>query len=290
MKFFKKHKILILFVILILSSSFFVFSAFSQNNQKENDILKVIFLDVGQGDAIYIEAPNGAQMLIDSGADRDILKNLSKVMPYGDKSIDMIVLTHPDKDHIGGFSDVLNNYEVGSVLESGNTSNTQVYKRLITNIENKKIKRILARRGLIINLDKNYNIYFEVLFPDRDVSTWESNDASIVGRVVYGEQSFLLTGDGTLATEHILIKNENYNLASTVLKLGHHGSKTSSGENFLKFVNPSFAIISAGENNSYGHPHKEVLDRLQTLGIPYLATYDESTIVCISNMITIDCK
>jgi competence protein ComEC len=201
-------------------------------------------------------------------------------MPLFDKSIDILVVTNPDKDHIGGLVEVLNNYKVSMVLEPGTIPSTLIYKNLEKEILENKIVKKNAKRGMHIILDEKKNIYFDILFPDRDVNNWETNDGSIVGRLVYGNKSFMLMGDATKYTENLIKWNENsQNLKSTVLKLGHHGSHTSSSLLWLETVNPDVAIISAGENNRYGHPHKEILDSLNSLKIPYLLTYKEGNIV-----------
>ncbi len=247
---------------------------------KESNILKVVFLDVGQGDAIYIEAPNGRQMLVDAGANSAVLSALSEVMPFADRSIDLVLATHTDADHIGGFPLILDSYEVGQVIENGGTSDTLIYKSFQDQIAKHKITKTIGKKGNRIILDKEKNIYFDILFPDRDISKMESNDASIVGRLVYGEQSFLLTGDATKFTENILIRSNSIEaLQADVLKLGHHGSHTSSSELFLEKVNPDVTIISAGKNNRYGHPHKDVLSMLSKLQIPYKATYEEGNLI-----------
>jgi competence protein ComEC len=265
---------LIILIILTASIWFLVF-------QHKNNYLKVVFLDVGQGDAIYIEAPNGRQMLIDGGPDATLLASLAKVMPFADRSIDIILATHPDMDHIGGFPLLLDNYKVTSIIENGTVSTTAVYESLEEKITKKKINKIIAHRGMHVILDEKKNIYFDILFPDgRDISNFDSNDASIVGKLVYGNESFMFTGDAPLYTENLIEWNEkDSTLKSDVLKLGHHGSRTSSSALWLEKVNPKIAIISAGKNNRYGHPHQELLDRLASLHIPFLSTADLGNII-----------
>jgi competence protein ComEC len=266
---------LIILVILTISIWGFLFK-----NNNHSKYLKVVFLDVGQGDAIYIEAPNGKQMLIDGGPDATLLSRLSKVMPFADRSIDMILATHGDMDHIGGFPLLLDNYKVKNIIENGATSDSKIYSSLEDKIKKKKINKIIAQRGMHIILDNKRNIYFDVLFPDRDISNFESNDGSIVGKLTYGENSFMMTGDATTYTENLIGWNENdTTLDADVLKLGHHGSRTSSGISWLEKVNPEVAIISVDKNNKYGHPHKEILDRLASLHIPFLRTSDLGNIV-----------
>lgn len=278
MKHVKKNLSYILIVLLILSSIFIWYLVF--NKKIETDYLTVAFLDVGQGDAIYIEAPNGKQMLVDAGPSGVVLQRLAEVMPYGDRSIDIVLATHSDMDHIGGFPFVFNNYKVSDIIENGVVVNTDIYKNLDKEISKNKVREIIARRGMRIILDKKRNIYFDILFPDQDVSDFEFNDGSIVGRLVYGAESFMLTGDATTYTENLIKWNEVANsLKSQVLKLGHHGSKTSSSFLWLEEVDPNLVIISAGKYNKYGHPHQEILDRLKKLNIPYLATYEKGNII-----------
>ncbi len=253
----------------------------SSSEVTQNTYLKVAFLDIGQGDSIYIEAPNGKQMLIDGGPNDVVLSRLAQVMPFGDRSIDLVVATHADADHIGGLASVVEQYNVPRVILNGASSDTQTFKHLKDVIKKNNVEEIIARRGMHVLLDPDRNIYFDILFPDRDVSKWkETNDGSIVGKLVYGNESFMLTGDATKYTENLIMQNESpETLHSQVLKLGHHGSKTSSSELWLEKVAPDTAIISAGLHNRYGHPNKEVLDLLSKLRIPYIATYDKGTII-----------
>lgn len=244
-----------------------------------SSILKVAFLDVGQGDSIYIEAPNGATMLVDGGRDDRVLGKLAKVMPYGKKRIDAVIATHPDADHVGGLIPVMDNFQVGAMVYSGKSSNTKTYHDIETRMT--KIPHVLARTGMQIVLDQAHGVYFDILYPDHDVSgVKETNDASIVGQLVYGNERFMLTGDAPLDIEYHLMETvPKSKLQSTVLKLGHHGSRTSSSEAWLETIHPEYAIVSAGKNNRYGHPHKEVIDRLHTLMIPVLSTITLGTIV-----------
>lgn len=265
---------------------FILFYFFKINNK--NDYLKVVFLDVGQGDAIYIESPNGKQILIDGGPDAKLLSSLSKIMPFADRSIDMVMFTHPDMDHIGGLPVLLDNYTVSNIIENGSFSDSDVYTSLEEKIKSNKINKIIAKKGTRIVLDKEKNIFVDILFPDRDPNTLESNDASIVAKLIYGDTSFMFTGDASIYTENQLWWNEqDTTLDSDVLKLGHHGAKTSSSILWLMKVTPDIAIISSGKNNRYGHPNKEVLDRLDDLEIPYLKTSDEGNIIFKSDGVKI---
>lgn len=250
----------------------FFISIFIWNIDIDNEYLEVTFLNVGQGDSIFIEAPNGNQMLIDGGANKAVLRKLGDVMPFYDRSIDVVLATHPDKDHIGGLPHVLDRYKVDYFLESGAVNETGVYKAL-----KERTNPILARRGMKIYLDSD--VVVEILFPDRDVSGVESNTSSIVARIMYGNTSFLLTGDSPKSIEKYLVSIDN--LDSDVLKVGHHGSKTSSDVSFIEEVSPELVIISAGKDNRYGHPHQEVLDLFAGIGV--LSTYESGNISIFSD-------
>jgi len=276
MKNFNKNYKWYLLATLLIINIFIWLAVFSENR---GDFLTVAFLDVGQGDAIFIEAPNGNQILIDGGPNKKVLSELSAVMPFYDRSIDMVIASHPDKDHIAGLPEVLNKFSVDVVMESGVSSGTAVYKEFETIIKNKNITKILARQGMKVWLDKKNNIYLEILFPNRDTNGWDTNVASIVARLVYGSSSFMLTGDSPQNIEKYIVSFYGRKLRSNVLKLGHHGSRTSTSELFLGSISPQYAIISVGENNRYGHPHKETMDLITKFGIPFLETSKEGTII-----------
>ncbi|MEK7150287.1 MAG: ComEC/Rec2 family competence protein [Patescibacteria group bacterium] len=239
-------------------------------------VLKVSFLDIGQGDAIFIEAPNGNQVLIDGGSNKAVLKELGKVMPFYDRTIEAVIATHPDKDHIGGLIEVLKNYRTDFVMEPGVSSDTGAFQELEKTIKEKNLPKILARRGMSLSLGEG--VYLNILFPDRDNEDWETNTASIVTKLTYGDTSFLLTGDSPIAIEKYLSMIDGKNLKSDVLKAGHHGSRTSTSESFASLVSPEYAVISAGKDNRYGHPHKEVLDILEKIKATILKTYELGTI------------
>ncbi len=247
--------------------------------EDRHGVLTVAFLDVGQGDAIYIEAPNGNQLMIDGGPPKVVLSALRNVMPFYDRSIDMLLVTNPDADHIGGFIDLLNNFKIREVVLPGTRSSSATYVELQKAIVDKNVPDVLARRGQIIWLDKKRGVGFHVLFPDRDVSAWATNDGSVVGRLVYGNTSVMFTGDSPQKIERYLVSLDGKNLASDVLKVGHHGSRTSSSEEFVGFVSPVYATISVGAGNTYGHPHQETLDTLNKFGVKIFRTDRMSTVV-----------
>ncbi len=244
--------------------------------QTTNRELRVSFLNVGQGDSIFIEAPNGNQMLIDGGSGKVVLSELGQVMSWSDRFIDVVVATHPDADHIGGLYFVLDRFQIGALLEPGVLAGTQTYQRLESRLASHQVPKILARRGMKVILDKD--VTFTVLYPDQDTTKMETNDASIVGRLEYKGNSFYLNGDSPLKVENYLAKRDGDQIRSTVLKVGHHGSRTSTGQSFLEVVNPVYAVISAGKNNRYGHPHPEVVEKLENKNIKILSTAEDGRI------------
>lgn len=278
MEYIKKNLTVVILGILLLVNVFVWYAVFLE---QRSGILTVAFLDVGQGDAIFIEAPNGNQVLIDGGPNKSVLRQLGGVMPFYDRSIDMVVATHPDKDHTGGLPAVLEKFRVAVFVEPGVRSGNGIYGAIMNITEKKDIKKILAKRGERIFLDKN--VYIDVLSPDRDTYGWETNTASVVLRLVYGNTSFVFSGDAPKKIEEYIVALGGDGLSANVLKLGHHGSRTSTSQVFLSAVDPQIAIISAGKNNKYGHPHKEVMDMLKQFEIPTLVTYDEGTIVIESD-------
>jgi competence protein ComEC len=261
------------FLGLMLAATFFVwYAVFAESRQG----LEIDFLDVGQGDAIFIQAPNGNQVLVDGGPNNAALRELSKVMPFYDRSIDMVIESHPDSDHINGLVGVLRRYKTDLLMESGVESENVAYQELKNLIREKNIQYVFTRRGMRVNLDNG--LYLDILFPDRDVSGWDTNNASIVAKLVYANNSFLLTGDSPDKIEKFLVSLDGNRLGSNVLKVSHHGSRTSTSEMFLGYVQPDYAVISVGKDNKYGHPHQETLDRLSQFQIPILRTDEKGTI------------
>jgi competence protein ComEC len=229
--------------------------------------LHVAFLDVGQGDAILITTPAGQQVLVDGGpSPSDLTSALGKEMPFWDRSIDLLVMTHPDADHISGLVEVLERYEVDSWLDNGRPDDDATYGECMALIEEAEVERHTVRGG--DSLDLGQGIVLEVLHPPAELmrgTEADGNANSLVLRLVWGEADFLLTGDIGGEAERVLLKS-GQGLSADVLKVAHHGSGGSSDEEFLKAVAPSYAVISVGEENKYGHPDEGVLERLAELG------------------------
>lgn len=239
-------------------------------------VLSVTFLDVGQGDAILIETPDGVQMLIDGGPNASVLPELAATLPWFDHTIDVIIGTHPDKDHIGGLVDVLKKYQVDTIITTENTGETTTAEKYHDMLMGEKAVVMMARTGQVYTLGASTTV--KIFSPAADPSMLESNTASIVAQVRYGEIEFLLSGDAPSSIENYLVETFGVQLKSEVLKLGHHGSKTSSSENFLTAVSPLFTVVSSGRDNSYGHPAKEVVERVNELSIPLVNTAEEGRI------------
>lgn len=266
--------VLTAFSVAVWSPSYFESAELSQN-------LEVHFLDIGQGDAIFIETPDGIQVLVDGGRDSTVIRRLGEQMSFSDRTIDLVVGTHPDSDHIGGLVDVLERYEVKSVLmtENKGKSNAAIeYERLVQ-AEGATIN--FARKGQLFKLGASTTL--EVLWPETDPTTMESNASSIVLKLTYGQTAFILTGDSPKQIEEYLVLAYGEHLKANVLKVGHHGSRTSASELFLDEVNPEFAVLSYGANNRYGHPHVEVTDMLFNHGIETLSTAEEGTMTFLSD-------
>src|SRR3989344_2748869 len=274
----KKYGLLILVAILILVNIFL----FRLDLQSSNKDLTFAMLDVGQGDALFIESPTGTQIIFDAGSAHKVLGPLRKVISPFDKSIDAMVITNPDADHIGGFVDVFKNYKVEKVFESGTWNDSKTFQNLKMEIKNQNIPNILLKKGMRLNIGGGAVI--DILFPDRDVSAWAPNNGSIVARLSYGSTSIMLTGDSTTTTEKIILEEfSKTQLASTILKVGHHGSRTSTSFDFVQAVSPTYVFISNGKNNKYGHPHQETLDTLTLFGAKIFRTDLLGTIVMKSN-------
>lgn len=259
----KKHQFKILIGLFVIAIAVWVFN-FQETNGK---FLKVKFLDVGQGDAEFIETPDRKQVLIDGGPDLSVLEKLGKAMPFYDRYIDLIILSHPEADHLNGLIEVVKRYNIGAIIMTGIFRNTDQYREFLNIIKNKKIPIYLAKSGG--EIDFRNNIKMDILYPLDNLKgkiLSDSNNTSIVAKLVYGNFEALFTGDIEKSTENKLI-NSDADLNADVLKIAHHGSKTSTTDNFLKAINALVAVIEVGKDNQYGHPHQEVLERLKNLQI-----------------------
>lgn len=249
----------------------------------KNDNLKIYFFDVGQGDAIFIELPDKRQILIDGGPNGKVVEKLNRVMPFWDKKIDIMIATHADADHLAGLVPTLLHYDLETIIWNGIEAGTKVFQEWKEAADAEGAEIIIARCCTRFTLLED--AFFEVLYPfspllegemkeGQDVSqiplnpsflrggtALGQNNYSLVIRFVYGKDSFLFTGDIERQVEYE-IAAQNFHIKSDILKIPHHGSKTSSSELFLEKVKPQIAVISAGRNNIYDHPHEAILQRL----------------------------
>lgn len=232
--------------------------------------LLVTFFDVGQGDSIFVENA-GNQILIDGGPGDRILSKLGREMPFWDRSIDLLILTHPHADHLDGLLEVLKRYDVGIVLESGVEHSIPEYREWRELLEKKSVQIVVASAGQKIDLGGG--AVLDILSPFENYSgrsVKNPHDANVSAQLHYGSTTVLLMGDAEKSLEMRLLyesRNSKFiNLNSDVLKVGHHGSKTSSSEEFLQAVSPDITIIQVGRKNRYSHPTQEVLDRLAAVG------------------------
>jgi beta-lactamase superfamily II metal-dependent hydrolase len=237
--------------------------------------LKVHFIDVGQGDATLLQGPDFT-IVIDAGR-----HDRSDVVPYlksaGVKSIDLLIGTHPHADHIGQFPQVIEAFPVGEVWLSGDTTTTRTFESAIDAIEASDAGYHEPRAGETFNFG---SARIEVLNPDH--LTGELHEGSIGVRIVYGSFTVLFTGDAEAETEMAILARK-YDVNALILHLGHHGSSTSSSAEFLKAVNPEVAVYSAAKDNSYGHPHEVVLERLRQMGVQIYGTDVNGTIMVITD-------
>jgi competence protein ComEC len=242
--------------------------------------LHVAFLDVGQGDAALITTPQGQQILVDGGPSPAALTSaLGREMPFWDRSLDLVIMTHPDADHITGLTEVLDRYRVDGWLDNGRPDDDALYAQCISELEAGSVTRQVVRAG--DRLELGSGIVLEVLHPQPELMVGteaDANNNSVVLRLVWGQASFLLTGDIEAEAEHLLL-NSGQSLPSSVLKVAHHGSGGSSTAEFLDAVDPAYAIISVGADNRFGHPQEAVLDRLAQMGeVEILRTDEQGTI------------
>lgn len=244
-------------------------AVFSAPRQSE---LSVNFFDVGQGDSIFFTTAGGTQVLIDGGPDTAVLRKLGKQMPFYDRSIDLVVLTHPHADHVAGLVEVVKRYRVKNLVLTPGDYESATYSFFLQAVEKKKIKVIYARAGQKLHLDGA--TVLAILHPPLEQSgskITDPNAASIVGRLSFGKVDFFLTGDATKEVEYRLIA-ANAAMPSEILKVGHHGSRGSTSKEFLEALSPEYAVVSVGAKNRYGHPHQETLELLENKQVKYWRT------------------
>lgn len=239
-------------------------------------LLKVHYIDVGQGDSIFIELPDKRSVLIDAGESDTSNTIISTIKAAKEDTLDYVVATHPHSDHIGGMNAVLKSFQVKSVYMPKVSHTTKTYETLLTTIQNMGLKVNTAKAGVtILSAD---NVTINVLAPVKDKYA-DLNDWSAVIKLTYGSTSFLFAGDATEVSEQEITGN----LKTDVLKVGHHGSRYSTTDSFLSKASPKYAVISVGKDNSYGHPMAETLNKLKKANISVYRTDLSGTITFTSD-------
>ena len=276
----KKYKLLkkaqnIFIFILVLLSIFLLIALIKNNNTSLTSYeMKVHYIDVGQGDAILVQV-NDKNLLIDSGPKSEKKKLNEYLNSLYIPQLDYVIATHPHEDHIGNMSYIINNYKVINFYSPKIQNNTTAFENMAESLSRKNIKiRILKANNKSIDLGENTLV--EIFSPNLDIYDNLNNYSPII-KISYGNNSFLFTGDAEENLEEEVI-SKSFNLKSDVLKIGHHGSSTSTSRNFLEKVNPIITVISVGKDNSYGHPTKETLEKIKGTSI-YRTDINGSTII-----------
>ncbi|MHB1041945.1 MAG: ComEC/Rec2 family competence protein [Eubacteriales bacterium] len=253
--------------------------AFAPELAGRGDVLKLHFIDVGQGDSILAQFPGGKNMLVDAGNNEDGPAVIKYLTENGVQKINYLVGTHPHEDHIGGMDEVIKNFPVGLFYLPEVTTTTQTFRDVLAAAGAKNLKIDKARDGVTI-LDEG-ELSVKILAPRGD-SYEDINNYSAVLKVIYGKHAFLLTGDAEIQSEREMIE-AGEDLRADVLKVGHHGSRTSTSASFLKAVQPVYAVISAGKNNDYGHPHTVTMNKLEKANIKVYRTDQSGTVIASSD-------
>lgn len=231
--------------------------------------LSVHYLDVGQGDSEFVQLPNGECMLIDAGDMNYGGEITEQIKSLGYDKIDYLIATHPHADHIGGMSEVIENFEIGEIYMPRAITNTATFEELLNTISDKGLSISTARSETVI--EESGGLTMEFLAPC-SAEYDDLNNYSAVLKITYNDSSFIFTGDAEDVSENEMLENSYSKLNSDVLKVGHHGSKYSTTEDFLNAVSPEYAVISCGKDNSYGHPHSETVKRLTDAGVKLYRT------------------
>ena len=271
--------LIILLAFLIINNQDKIKNLFNQNNNQNqndyintnNDLLKVHYLDVGQGDSIFVELPNNETMLIDAAESNQSENIINYLKNLNYQKIDYVIGTHPHTDHIGGLKDIINTFEIGKIYMPKVVSTTKTYESLLMAIKDKNLKINTAKAGTsIIDTDA---LKINILAPNNSIYT-ELNNYSVVTKITYGTTKFLFMGDSEK-----LIENEiKENVTADVIKIGHHGSNTSSSIDFIKKVNAKYGIISVGLNNKYNLPKEETITNWENSGTKIYLTSTNGTI------------
>ena len=271
--------LIILLAFLIINNQDKIKNLFNQNNNQNqndyintnNDLLKVHYLDVGQGDSIFVELPNNETMLIDAAESYQSENIINYLKNLNYQKIDYVIGTHPHTDHIGGLKDIINTFEIGKIYMPKVVSTTKTYESLLMAIKDKNLKINTAKAGTsIIDTD---TLKINILAPNNSIYT-ELNNYSVVTKITYGTTKFLFMGDAEKLSENEIKED----VTADVIKIGHHGSNTSSSIDFIKKVNAKYGIISVGLNNKYNLPKEETITNWENSGTKIYLTSTNGTI------------
>ena len=240
--------------------------------------LMLKFYDVGQGDSIFIRTPKGYTILVDGGPNNKVASYLDEDLPFWSRKIDLLVLTHPQADHLFGLVEVINRFKVGKLIVSGVGSDTAIFKLWVKTLKEKNIKPEIVTENSTISISDT--VRFEILWPkETHPQVADLNEACIVMRISYGNFDALLTGDADQKVQPYSKSLEGIE----VLKIPHHGSKTSMNDSFLKLVKPEISVISLGKNNRYGHPGKNTVEQLRNVNSKIYRTDQNGTVEIVSD-------
>ena len=272
----KKIKAILSVIALVIAAGVYLYNWYITNNISAEGNFSYHFIDVGQGDCTLILSEENA-ILVDSGTGESAYGTVEYIRQYTD-TIDYMILTHPHEDHIGGADDILEAFTVNNVIMPDASAETVVFTKLLDALEKEGCPVIKSVPGSVYQCGE---MLIEIFAPISD-SYYETNNYSVVSKITAGGISALITGDAEeYAESEILSRFEPYKLDSYILKSGHHGSSTSTSEEFFAAVSPEIAVISCGEGNSYGHPHREHIALLEDSGTEYYRTDEDGTVVVL---------
>lgn len=255
--------------------------AFYWYQVRQTDALQVFMLNIGQGDAFYIRTPNGNDLLIDGGPDRTLLHELGAVMPAWDHSLEWVIATHPDSDHVTGIVELGDSYTVETLITNGDTKKTAASQALTQFAQTTPQHTRVATAGDRMLIEPDLWITF--LSPASEYTFYDSNDLSLVFTLQYKNSIALFTGDASEQVEKTLYDSPLLPAHVDLLKVSHHGSKTATSRAFLQAITPTIALISAGKENRYGHPHAAPLYRLRQINAEIWRTDQQGRVRCVSN-------
>lgn len=290
----KKHKgnkkaqlaTIVVFGLIAIVSAIFGQDIVGTSNLNANGTVEISYLDVGQGDAAYIKV-NDMDILIDAGPKSDVDKLIKQLEEKNIDDFEIIVATHPHEDHIGGMTKVLQSYKVENFYMPKVEHSTKTFENMIKEVEKQGLKVKVLKEG--VNIDIGEGALLETFSPNQEEYN-NLNNYSPIMKLTFGNNSFLFTGDAEKDVEEEVLKTYKDKLDSDVIKFGHHGSSTSSSQSFIEAVSPDYGIISCGVDNSYGHPHREILKLIQDMNIEAYRTDIQGQITVISDGNNIDIK